>query len=184
MERVRNHSVAVAHLARIVARFTSMDAEYAFICGLVHDAGYAGALIALGDVPRPELRPALTPQIWRCFEELHEELGGTLINHWKMTPEVEAVVRGHHGLRISGHAHPMLAVLGIAEGIACREGFTLEPVLGDGEVLLASRELEDRERTAQAIEVLRLNAPMMKALNAEVAKVVPSLAGAKPAPKR
>lgn len=175
MERVRCHSVAVAHLARVVARFTPMDAEFAFICGLVHDAGFAGALIALGDT-RPDQRPALTAQTWWAIDAVHEELGGTLVNLWKMPAEVELVVRHHHSLQIAGHDHPMLAVLAVAEGLACREGLGLAPELGDSEFAnVFSREKDDRDRVDDGVARLRLTPPMVKAMNAEVAKVIPSL---------
>ncbi len=175
MERVRCHSVAVAHLARAVARFTPMDAEFAFTCGLVHDAGFAGALVALGDAQAAQ-RPALTAQTWWAIDALHEELGQTLVGLWKMPAEVEMVVQHHHGLAVSGRDHPMLAILAIAEGIACREGLGLAPAPGDASLGgLFAREKDDKDRFDEAVARLRLTPPVVKAMNAEVAKVLPVL---------
>src|SRR5882757_7601963 len=47
MALVSRHSIACAHLSRLVARFTSIASEYAFLCGLLHDVGMAAALVIL-----------------------------------------------------------------------------------------------------------------------------------------
>jgi HD-like signal output (HDOD) protein len=49
MDRLRQHSAATGHLCRIVCRQTSLDAEYALLCGLLHDVGIAAVLIALAE---------------------------------------------------------------------------------------------------------------------------------------
>ncbi|MBW2243877.1 MAG: HDOD domain-containing protein, partial [Deltaproteobacteria bacterium] len=53
MERLRKHSQATAHLCRVVCKYSSsVEAEFAFLCGLLHDVGIAGILLALGETPR------------------------------------------------------------------------------------------------------------------------------------
>jgi len=55
MDELRRHSTAVAHLARLVSRQTSLYDEHVFMCGLLHDVGVAGALIAFAEaVPRQD----------------------------------------------------------------------------------------------------------------------------------
>jgi HD-like signal output (HDOD) protein len=46
MERLSRHSTATAYLLRALCRRTGIDAEYAFLCGLLHDVGLAACLLA------------------------------------------------------------------------------------------------------------------------------------------
>ena len=92
VDRVRVHSTAVAHLSRAIARHTTFESEYAFLCGLLHDVGLSAALVALGDVPRGEqLRPVA--DLWPALFSLHETVGGSVATVWKLPAEVAMVLR-------------------------------------------------------------------------------------------
>ncbi len=52
MDKLMQHSTAVAHVSRIVSKRTELFGEYAFLCGLLHDAGIAASLVVLANVPR------------------------------------------------------------------------------------------------------------------------------------
>ena len=60
-ERLRRHCTATAHLSRIICRYTAIEGDYAFLCGLLHDAGIAGTLIALSEGPRAKHPPTSSP---------------------------------------------------------------------------------------------------------------------------
>ena len=122
LDKLRMHATATAHAARAVTRFTSFEAEYAFLCGLLHEAGSAAALVALADVPRGQtLRPM--NDVWPVVEELHEGLGQRLMTLWQMPVEVAMVIGNHHQLEIGGVVHPLAAIVLVAEHVADGLGF-------------------------------------------------------------
>ena len=49
MEQVHAHSFATAHLAKLLSRYTSVDAQVAFTAGLIHDVGTVAAMMIHGD---------------------------------------------------------------------------------------------------------------------------------------
>jgi HD-like signal output (HDOD) protein len=53
------HSKAVAYLARLVARQTFIDPEFAFLCGLLHDVGLSVSLVTMADPVVNQPPPAL-----------------------------------------------------------------------------------------------------------------------------
>lgn len=127
VDRVRVHSTAVAHLARAITRFTSFEAEYAFLCGLLHDVGMSAALVALGDAPRGQkLRPVV--DLWPALTALHETVGGSVATLWKLPPEIAMVLRLHHSLKVGDVVHPIAAIITLAESIAADAGFGLVPL--------------------------------------------------------
>ncbi len=122
MDALRNHSVAVAHVARLVCRATSLPDEYAFLCGLLHDVGIAAGLIVLADVRAPKAPPPLF-EIQRPVIEAHAEAGTIVCASWKLPPDVCLVIEHHHHPTIGGVMHPMAAALGVAEEICRANGF-------------------------------------------------------------
>jgi HD-like signal output (HDOD) protein len=68
MEVLRRHSVFTAEVARLVSRKSKGSEDEAYLCGLLHDVGVAGVLLAMEtlkvDVP--------FEQAWPCIWELHE----------------------------------------------------------------------------------------------------------------
>ena len=51
MERLARHSTATAHIMRAICRRTRVETEFAFLCGLIHDVGFAASLLALSNDP-------------------------------------------------------------------------------------------------------------------------------------
>src|SRR4051794_3562781 len=126
VDRVRLHSTAVAHLARAITRFTSIESEYAFLCGLLHDVGFSAALVALGDAPRgAKLRPVV--DLWPALSSLHETVSGSVATLWKLPPEIGMVLRLHHTMKVGDVVHPVAAIIVLAESVAVEHGFGLVP---------------------------------------------------------
>ena len=50
MERVRRHSVATAHIGKILAELTDQNPHTSFLLGLLHDIGIAASLITIDDL--------------------------------------------------------------------------------------------------------------------------------------
>jgi putative nucleotidyltransferase with HDIG domain len=121
MERVRRHSIATAHIARLIARHTDQDPEEAFLCGLLHDVGIAAALIVVdeiyGDGPRPQVAT-----IWPAIEAVHESAGMLLARLWDLPSPLPQVLGSHHDFTASGQPEQKIATLHLAERIAAKLG--------------------------------------------------------------
>jgi HD-like signal output (HDOD) protein len=125
MERLRRHSSVVAQLARVVCKRTVIDAEHAFLCGLLHDVGFAAGVLALVEDRRGG------PSI--AFEELapavitvHEEAAAQVTKLWKLPEEIQWVVGAHH--QVGPRSHPLVPVLVVAEQLAYELDAGLTPV--------------------------------------------------------
>jgi HD-like signal output (HDOD) protein len=122
MNRLRRHATATAHVARLVCRHTGIYDEYAFLCGLLHDAGMAASLIALSasaqhGEPTPPLESA-----WPAVDEMHVEAGEVLCTLWKLPSDVSYVIGTHHNPRQSSPVHPLAAAVASGEAIAVELG--------------------------------------------------------------
>lgn len=119
MDALARHSIAVAHVARVVARFTALEAEYAFLCGLLHDIGVAGVLIALAERgPAPPV-----DEVWSAVHAFHAEAGERMVKLWGLPVDLSFAVLAHHRVLVDGHVHPMAATVRLADVIAKDLGF-------------------------------------------------------------
>jgi hypothetical protein len=130
MERLRRHSIATAHLSRLVSRYTPMEAEYAFLCGLLHDVGIACSLLALAEGARGAPRPDLS-LAWPAIDALHEEASGLIARLWNLPPDVQHVVSHHHQILLLGMVHPLSAVVCLGGHLADVHGMGVAAP-GDG----------------------------------------------------
>jgi HD-like signal output (HDOD) protein len=168
MERLRRHSIATAHLSRLVSRFTPMEAEFAFLCGLLHDVGIACSLLALAEAPRGEKRPELS-LAWPAIDALHEEASGIIARLWNLPPDVQHVVAHHHQIQSQGFVHPLSAVVCLGGDFADRHSLG---VIAPGE----ARVDQSGEATlARAREELRLGDAPFALIAKEAADVVARL---------
>ncbi len=125
LESLRRHSTAVAHLTRLVARWAGLDGEFGFLCGLLHDMGVAGGLLALtDDKGKPTVDLALA---WPAVVGLHESTTQLLARLWKLPDELAVVVGMHHQLSEGGKVHPMAAAICLAQSFADDVGARLAP---------------------------------------------------------
>jgi putative nucleotidyltransferase with HDIG domain len=118
MEAVRAHSVFVAELSRKVCQYTAVDAEYAFLAGLLHDVGVAGALLVATERGR-KLEPTV---LWCALDRVHGEASETMARLWSFPAELTMVLRAHHEVEIGGYAHPLAAALAVADAMATERG--------------------------------------------------------------
>lgn len=124
MERVRIHSQATARLCRVVCKYTSIDGEFAFLCGLLHDVGIAGILVGLSDVPRGQPIPDLDV-LWPEIHAAHLEATETMTRLWDLPPEIPMILGAHHQVEIGGIPHPLAATVCLADHLANERGFGL-----------------------------------------------------------
>lgn len=96
------HSVATAIAAQIIARDCAADQQIAFTAAILHDIGKIVLSLALED-----MKDKVTFETEKCslspYEiEMkllgvnHAEIGGRLLEHWKLPEHLVAAVRYHH----------------------------------------------------------------------------------------
>ncbi len=137
MDRLRRHATAVAHLARIISKYTTFDSEYAFLCGLLHDVGIAAALIALAEDGHPH--PPSIDEVASAVVAVHEEAAGLVAAQWGLPPDVQLVLKVHHRRTASGQMHPVAALISMADDLANKLGFGFG-VTGEGPTVEPSME--------------------------------------------
>lgn len=115
LERLQAHSLFMAYAARSVATSANVPAEHAFLCGLLHDVGIAGTLIALSETN--ENLPVMS--LLEAIDGMHEQAGGLMAKNWRLSPEIVSVIEQHHRFDPNRSEVPLLtAVLCVAEHMA------------------------------------------------------------------
>ncbi len=158
MQLLRNHSLAVAHCARLVCRYASLDAEYAFLCGLLHDVGIAAILVAIGENALKS-RPKNAIALWSAIDHNHHEAGGTIAKLWKLPDELAFVIGFHHQPVQGGYVHPLIAVICVAQELAAQIGCSMSGIAPGDEKERAIDSVADetpREAVIRARDSLRL----------------------------
>lgn len=123
MQALREHAVAVAHASRLVAEHAGLDADMAFLCGLLHDIGTAMCLIVLGDVRVPELPPPFE-SVRRAVLSVQGEATALLCRRWGISPEIAFVLSQRTAPSLSEEPHPVTSVMLLGDELATREGFS------------------------------------------------------------
>jgi HD-like signal output (HDOD) protein len=179
LERIRRHSTAVAWLSRFVARNTSIDAENAFLVGLLHDVGLSVGLIGLTEFLKAKrAHPVLTPLRWLAVDEVHEHFTEQVLRSWGLPPGLLLVVKQHHQLLLGGRAHPSIAILMIAEQIAYQGGWGVEPCLTVGPddiAVTAARETPSPDLLDHALAAVNLTRRHYEMFVADTRRVLDTL---------
>ncbi|HEX7488852.1 MAG TPA: HDOD domain-containing protein, partial [Anaeromyxobacteraceae bacterium] len=131
MARLYRHSTAVAHVTRAICRRTLVNAEYAFLCGLLHDVGFAAALLAI--VERPEWKRLPFASIAPVLDAVHVDATGLLARQWKLPWPIQQVVSHHHEVVVNGRAEQANAALIIAEQLCWEAGAGMLPPPDDAD---------------------------------------------------
>lgn len=92
LAQVQRHGLAVAHVAKRVAKHVGVDEGEAFLGGLLHDVGLALGVIAMAD-----LRIAADEEAYRALHRLHQPLAAELSRDWPISDAIRAVLQDHHG---------------------------------------------------------------------------------------
>jgi HD-like signal output (HDOD) protein len=113
--QVQRHSTVTAYVARIVCNKARIDGEHAFICGLLHDVGFAGLVFAVTHFEGSESPPL--EQLWADVDALHERASGVLARLWGLPPVMAEVVGHHHHLH-TGEFSKVAAAICIADRLS------------------------------------------------------------------
>ncbi len=164
MESLKRHSAAVAHICKIISRYTSLEGEYAFLCGLMHDVGIAGALIALVESTDRRKKPPSLEDAWPAVDAVHEEASQIMVKQWDLPPDIAYTVGAHHTVLIQGYPHPMAATVRLADEIADGLQFSLDSGAG------ISNNPIQAFTMAQVLETLRLTEKQVDLIKEDAVK--------------
>lgn len=145
MERLSTHSLAVAQIAEIIAeRVDGLDPDEAFLCGLMHDMGLAGLILAASEEPRT--RRLLTPDdAAPVLDALHAGAGAIIGMMWRLPEKVRAVMSAHHYANPGHEYYALCATVMLADNLAERAGAGVLPHTEDDSGLDRSLEVILRE---------------------------------------
>ncbi|HVH41275.1 MAG TPA: HDOD domain-containing protein [Labilithrix sp.] len=159
MERLRLHSSATAHVARLVCRHTRLRDDHAFLCGLLHDAGMVAAMIALASTQSKDRPVPEYARVAPVVASIHAEVGATLCLLWGM-PDVARVVGAHHGPVRGEPIQRLSAAVRVAEQVASDLGFGMN---------------EQDQGHAWAVGGLNLSAAVLASIAAEAKELLADL---------
>lgn len=159
MERIRRHSVATAHIGRILAEQTGQDPNRIFLLGLLHDIGLAAGLITVDQMFADREKPPIQ-HIWPAIETTHESTGTLLARIWDLPGDLPRLIGQHHHFQATGEDALDLATIHVAEAIANRLGRGITPV-GQPHQLRQSVDMVTPDVVATARKSLRLSQPQI-----------------------
>ncbi len=119
---VARHSTVTAYITRIVCRRAAIDADLAFICGLLHDVGFAGLLLAVAQIEGVNAPPLSL--LWHDVDLLHERASLMLAERWSLPPVVVEVIGHHHHLH-TGRCALLAAAVRLADHLTQHFGATV-----------------------------------------------------------
>ena len=121
LQQLRLHAVATAHVTRMLCRELNIDAEHAFVCGLLHDLGRPLALELVADNDTADLEA-----VQASLDVVHGEVGARVVEAWSLPEILIEVVRHHHDydVRLAPCADvpPMSLVVAAAERVVEHHG--------------------------------------------------------------
>ncbi len=133
IEQIRRHSTVTAYIARIVCKHAKIDEENAFLCGLLHDIGFAGLLFAVSNIEAEDSPPLI--QLWPDIDALHEQASRLVTELWQLPLDMQEVVGHHHHLHTGGTSR-IAAAISIADQLSERFGASVVgPVDADGNLV-------------------------------------------------
>jgi HD-like signal output (HDOD) protein len=113
IEQIGRHSRATGHIARVVCRHARMGEDMAFLCGLLHDIGFAALLFAAA---RGKPGPPLA-EIWPELDSFHEQASKLVTKLWGLPAELSTIVGAHHHVH-TGATSRMAAVITVSDALA------------------------------------------------------------------
>ncbi len=119
IEATFQHGVLVAQRARILAQERGLDADIAFLAGLLHDLGRARCWKLLAGFRETPGAAVLAPLV----DELHAGAGAELAHAWHLPHEVVDVCRWHHEPK----ERPYPRVVAAADSVAALQEGRIAP---------------------------------------------------------
>jgi len=171
IEQIRRHSTVTAYIARIVCRHAKVDEEHAFLCGLLHDIGFAGLLFAVSNIEAEDSPPLV--QLWTEIDRLHERASCIVTELWKLPSEIQEVVGHHHHLH-TGATSRVAAAIHIADRLSEHFGASVVGPVDDAGNLLAGDAVDEFDLEVARGE-LNLSAAAMQRIVEDAEQTVPDI---------
>lgn len=169
--QVQRHSTVTAYVARIVCSKARIDGDYAFICGLLHDVGFAGLLFAVTHFEGSE-SPPLT-QLWTDVDALHERASGVLARLWGLPPAMAEVVGHHHHLH-TGEFSKVAAAICVADRLSRSFGADVVGPADAHGIAIAADAVSDLDFEIARGE-LGISEPKLDEIQSEAEQLVPQI---------
>ena len=171
IEQIRRHSTVTAYIARIVCRTAKIDQEHAFLCGLLHDIGFAGLLFAVSNIEAEDSPPLI--QLWPEIDALHERASGIVTKLWQLPPEIQEVVAHHHHLHTGETSH-VAAAINLADQLSERFGAMVVGPVDEEGMLLTGDAVDEFDLEVSRAE-LGLSEQAFEQIIAEAEAIVPDI---------
>jgi HD-like signal output (HDOD) protein len=171
IEQIRRHSTVTAYIARIVCRHAKIDEEHAFLCGLLHDIGFAGLLFAVSNIESEDSPPLI--QLWAEIDQLHERASRIVTELWQLPPEIQEVVGHHHHLH-TGETSRVAAAIHIADRLSERFGASVVGPVDEAGNLLAGDAVDEFDLEVAQGE-LNLSAAALQRIIEDAEVTVPDI---------
>lgn len=120
IEQIGRHSRATGYIARSVCKQTRIGEDMAFLCGLLHDIGFAALLFSAA---RIKSAPPLA-EMWSEIDTLHEQGSKLVTKLWGLPAELSTIVGAHHHVH-TGATSRMAAVVTVSDYLTGRFGLSI-----------------------------------------------------------
>jgi len=171
IEQIRRHSTVTAYIARIVCKNAKIDEEHAFLCGLLHDIGFAGLLFAVSNIEADDSPPLI--QLWSEIDVQHEQASRLITKLWNLPLELQELVGHHHHLH-TGETSKVAAAIHIADRLSERFGASVVGPVDEHGVLLPGDAVDDFDLEVSRAE-LNLGERAMERIIEEAETTVPDI---------
>jgi HD-like signal output (HDOD) protein len=169
--QVQRHSTVTAYMARLVCSKARIDGDHAFLCGLLHDVGFAGVLFALTHV-EGEASPPLQ-QLWGDVDALHERASGILTTLWGLPASISDVVGHHHHFQ-TGEFSRVAAAICVADRLSFAFGADVVGPADEQGIAIAADGVSEIDFEIARTE-LGLNEAKLDELQSEAEQLVPQI---------
>ncbi len=169
--QVQRHSTVTAYMARLVCSKARIDGDHAFLCGLLHDVGFAGVLFALTHV-EGEASPPLQ-QLWGDVDALHERASGILTTLWGLPASISDVVGHHHHFQ-TGEFSRVAAAICVADRLSFAFGADVVGPADEQGIAIAADGVSEIDFEIARTE-LGLNEARLDELQSEAEQLVPQI---------
>src|SRR3954463_4221633 len=171
IEQIRRHSTVTAYIARIVCKQAKVDEEHAFLCGLLHDLGFAGLLFAVSNIEAESSPPLI--QLWAEIDTLHEQASRIITELWSLPLEIQELVGHHHHLH-TGATSKIAASIPLADRLSERFGASVVGPVDENGVLLPGDAVDDFDLEVSRAELALSDQAMQRILD-EAEATVPDI---------
>ena len=171
VEQIRRHSTVTAYIARIVCRHAKIEEENVFLCGLLHDIGFAGLLFAVSHIEAEGSPPLI--QLWSEIDRMHESASRVVTELWRLPSDIQEVVAHHHHLH-TGETSRIVAAINIADQLSERFGASVIGPVDEQGNLLAGDAIDEFDLEVSLGE-LKLSSTAMKRVIEDAELTVPDI---------